>query len=108
MDSIEIKKEQLASVEPTQVLHCKKPTAPPSENTNSEEAIDVDQVMFVKNSDNNLMNSPNMLPDTSPRDDTDTSDDTSTTMDTDKALKNAIDDSTTQSFGTDASKVGTE
>jgi hypothetical protein len=62
MDSIEIKKEQLASVEPTQVLHCKKPVAPQSENTNSEEAIDVDEVMLVANSDNNLKNSPNMLP----------------------------------------------
>jgi hypothetical protein len=29
-------------------------------------------------------------------------------MGTNEALKNAIDDSTTQSFGTDASNVGTE
>jgi hypothetical protein len=110
MSSIEIKKEHLAKVNPTQEHNHKTTVVPPS-GGNKEEVINVDEfanLTLKKTSESTAEGLPRSPQVNSPPANTTTSDETSMTVETDEAQKNAIDDGTTESFCTDLSNGDTE
>jgi hypothetical protein len=110
MSSIEIKKGQVATVNPIQDQNHKTTIIPPS-GGNKLEAINVDEfanLTLKKTNENTAEGLPNSPQLSSPLASTTTSNETSTTAATAEALKTTIDDGTTESFGTDFSNGDTE
>jgi hypothetical protein len=110
MSSIEIKKGQVATVNPIQDQNRKTTIIPPS-GGNQLEAINVDEfanLTLKKNNENTAEGLPNSPQLSSPPASTTTINETSMTAETAKAQKTTIDDGTTESFRTDFSNRDTE
>jgi hypothetical protein len=110
MSVIEIKKGQVAKVNPIQDQNHKTTSIPPS-GGNKLEAINVDEfanLTLKKTNENTAEGLPSSPQLSSPPANTFTSDETSTTSATAEAQRTNIDDGTTESFGTDLSNGDTE